>query len=94
MRCRCFERRCHPTFGFWPPVRYGRAAKPKRCFDKGADAVALGRSAVINADWPLRAADPEWTPRRPPVTIDWLRAGGLSPAFAEYMRRWEGFVAP
>jgi len=61
---------------------------------KGADAVALGRSAVINADWPLRAADPEWTPRRPPVTIDWLRAGGLSPAFAEYMRRWEGFVAP
>jgi 2,4-dienoyl-CoA reductase-like NADH-dependent reductase (Old Yellow Enzyme family) len=61
---------------------------------KGADAVALGRSAVINADWPLRAADPEWIPRRPPVTIDWLRAGGLSPAFAEYMRRWEGFVAP
>ena len=29
----------------------------------------------------------EWIPRRPPVTIDWLRAGGLSPTFAEYMRR-------
>ena len=29
-----------------------------------------------------------------PVTADWLRAEGLGPAFIEYMRRWEGFVAP
>jgi 2,4-dienoyl-CoA reductase-like NADH-dependent reductase (Old Yellow Enzyme family) len=60
---------------------------------KGADAVVLGRVAIINADWPLRAMDPGWTPRRPPVTIDALCAGGLSRTFAEYMRRFEGFVA-
>jgi hypothetical protein len=29
---------------------------------------------------------------RPPVTIDSLRASGLSPAFAEYMRRFKDFV--
>ena len=59
---------------------------------KGADGVVLGRSAIINADWPLRAADPNWVPRRPPVTIDSLRASGLSPTFAEYMRRFKDFV--
>src|SRR5262245_27534769 len=35
--------------------------------DMGADGVVLGRSAIVNADWPLRAADPQWSPRRPPV---------------------------
>ena len=58
----------------------------------GADAVALGRSAIVNRDWPLRAIDAAWQPRRPPVTIDDLRAEGLSEAFAGYMRSWKGFV--
>jgi 2,4-dienoyl-CoA reductase-like NADH-dependent reductase (Old Yellow Enzyme family) len=59
---------------------------------KGADGVVLGRSAIINADWPRRAVDPQWAPVRPPVTIESLRANGLSPAFAEYMRRFKDFV--
>lgn len=59
---------------------------------KGADAVVLGRAAIVNADWPSRAVDPEWTPRRPPVTIDELLANGLSPVFAEYLRRFPNFV--
>jgi 2,4-dienoyl-CoA reductase-like NADH-dependent reductase (Old Yellow Enzyme family) len=59
---------------------------------KGADGVVLGRSAIINADWPRRAVDPHWVPLRPPVTIDSLRASGLSPTFAEYMRRFKDFV--
>jgi len=59
---------------------------------KGADAVVLGRSAILNADWPLRAVDPQWNPRRPPVTIESLQASGLSPTFAEYMRRFKDFV--
>ena len=58
----------------------------------GADATVLGRSAIANPDWPLRAVDPQWEPRRPPVTIDSLVASGLSPRFAEYMRRFKGFV--
>jgi 2,4-dienoyl-CoA reductase-like NADH-dependent reductase (Old Yellow Enzyme family) len=59
---------------------------------RGADGVALGRSALINPDWPRRAAQPGWTPKRPPVTVDELRAAGLSPRFAGYMRDWKGFV--
>jgi hypothetical protein len=59
----------------------------------GADAAVLGRSAIANADWPIRVVDPQWEPRRPPFTIDALVASGLSPGFAEYMRRFKGFVA-
>jgi 2,4-dienoyl-CoA reductase-like NADH-dependent reductase (Old Yellow Enzyme family) len=67
-------------------------AEAEQLLQKGADGVVLGRSAIINADWPLRVADPDWVPRRPPVTIDALRASGLSPTFAEYMRRFKDFV--
>jgi 2,4-dienoyl-CoA reductase-like NADH-dependent reductase (Old Yellow Enzyme family) len=60
--------------------------------ERGADAVALGRAAICNRDWPLRIADPSYVPRRPPVTIEALRAEGLGAAFAEYMRAWKDFV--
>jgi 2,4-dienoyl-CoA reductase-like NADH-dependent reductase (Old Yellow Enzyme family) len=65
----------------------------ERVLSLGADASVLGRSAIANADWPRRAADPSWEPRRPPVTIDALVESGLSPRFAESMRRFKGFVA-
>ncbi|HEV8394481.1 MAG TPA: NADH:flavin oxidoreductase [Vicinamibacterales bacterium] len=58
----------------------------------GADAVALGRSAIVNRDWPLQARHEAWQPRRPPVTMDALREEGLSEPFAGYMRTWKGFV--
>ncbi|HVJ92501.1 MAG TPA: NADH:flavin oxidoreductase [Labilithrix sp.] len=67
-------------------------AEAESMLDKGADVVALGRSAIANPDWPLRVADPDWEPKRPPLTVEELRARGLSPRFAEYMRRWKGFV--
>jgi len=60
--------------------------------DLGADGVVLGRAAIINRDWPLRARDAAWEPRRPPVTLEELEAAGLSPTFAGYMRGWKGFV--
>lgn len=59
----------------------------------GADAVALGRSAILNPEWPLQAASTGFEPRRPPTTLAQLQALDLSPRFAEYMRRWPGFVA-
>ncbi len=59
---------------------------------RGADAVALGRSAILNPDWPRRAAEPAWQPQRPPVTHAALRALDLNETFATYMRRWKGFV--
>ena len=61
---------------------------------KGADAVALGRSAIANPDWPTRIADPAWEPKRPPLTRDELLARGLSPGFVDYMSSWKGFVTP
>jgi 2,4-dienoyl-CoA reductase-like NADH-dependent reductase (Old Yellow Enzyme family) len=59
---------------------------------RGADAVALGRAAIANPDWPASAEDPVWQPRRPPLTPDELRERGLSDGFIQYMRRWKGFV--
>ncbi len=58
----------------------------------GADGVAIGRAAILNADWAKRIADPGWEPRRPPVTVEDLRASGLSAGFAEYMRSFKGMV--
>ncbi len=60
--------------------------------DLGADGVALGRSAIVNRDWPLRAQDEGWEPKRAPVTLDDLREAGLSARFAAYMTAWKGFV--
>jgi 2,4-dienoyl-CoA reductase-like NADH-dependent reductase (Old Yellow Enzyme family) len=59
---------------------------------KGADGVALGRSAIANPDWPKRIADASWVPRKPPMSPEELRERGLSDAFVNYMRRFR-FVA-
>jgi 2,4-dienoyl-CoA reductase-like NADH-dependent reductase (Old Yellow Enzyme family) len=59
---------------------------------KGVDGVALGRSAVVNRDWPESARDAAWEPIRPPVSLAHLEASGLSPRFARYMGNWKGFV--
>jgi 2,4-dienoyl-CoA reductase-like NADH-dependent reductase (Old Yellow Enzyme family) len=64
----------------------------ERVIDLGADAVALGRSAIVNPQWPRDAEDQAWQPKRPPVTRDELRAAGLSERFAGYMTGWKGFV--
>lgn len=58
----------------------------------GADAVAVGRAAIANPDWPNRlAADLEL--KRPPLTPAELGERGLSPSFVAFMRGWKGFVA-
>ena len=59
----------------------------------GADAVALGRAAITNPDWPRQVVARGGAPKRPPVTGDELRARALGPVFVDYMRRWEGFVS-
>lgn len=58
----------------------------------GADAVALGRSAIANADWPIRVLQNAEEPRRPPMSPAELAEQALSPPFIEYMKRWPGFV--
>ncbi len=59
---------------------------------RGADAVAIGRAAIANPAWAARVADPSWQPDRPPFTVAELQARGLNETFANYMRRWPGFV--
>jgi 2,4-dienoyl-CoA reductase-like NADH-dependent reductase (Old Yellow Enzyme family) len=56
----------------------------------GADAVALGRSAIANHDWPAKSDDA--TVHRAPVTPARLLEEGASPAFVEYLRAFRGFV--
>ncbi len=61
--------------------------------DKGATAVALGRAAILNPDWPNRIEQANREPRRPPMTVAELAERGVSEGFASYLRRWNGFVA-
>ncbi len=68
-------------------------AEAQALLDQGADVIALGRSAIANPDWPARAGDAAWEPKRPPLTPAELRERGLSDGFIGYMRRWKGFVA-
>jgi 2,4-dienoyl-CoA reductase-like NADH-dependent reductase (Old Yellow Enzyme family) len=59
---------------------------------RGAEVVALGRSAIANPDWP-RQIEAGTDPRRPPLTRAELGSRAVSPRFAEYLTRWKGFVA-
>ncbi|MCB9603853.1 MAG: NADH:flavin oxidoreductase [Sandaracinus sp.] len=58
----------------------------------GADAVAVGRAAIVDPRWPERMRASE-EPHRPPRTPAQLREAALSEVFVGYMRRWKGFVA-
>ncbi|MCY1014237.1 NADH:flavin oxidoreductase [Pyxidicoccus sp. MSG2] len=58
----------------------------------GADAVALGRSAIANHDWPERVRRGDAL-NRVPVAPETLRGEGLSEGFVNYLRQWKNFVA-
>jgi 2,4-dienoyl-CoA reductase-like NADH-dependent reductase (Old Yellow Enzyme family) len=64
-----------------------------RALERGADVVALGRSAVVNPAWIADVAERGGEPVRPPVSRSHLLQSGLSPSFADYMARWKGFVS-
>jgi 2,4-dienoyl-CoA reductase-like NADH-dependent reductase (Old Yellow Enzyme family) len=68
-------------------------AEAEALLEKGADAVAIGRAAIANPDWPERVGDAAWTPRWPPLTRAELQERGVSERFAVYLRNWKGFVA-
>jgi 2,4-dienoyl-CoA reductase-like NADH-dependent reductase (Old Yellow Enzyme family) len=82
-----------PAVGIFVAGSIWTPAEAEALLAHGADVVALGRSAIANPDWPLRAREPGWEPRRPPLSPIELRARALSPRFAEYMRGWKGFVS-
>ena len=51
------------------------------------------RSAILNADWPLRVVEQGGEPRRTPTTAAFLRASGLGEAFVNYLAARPGFMA-
>jgi len=59
---------------------------------RGADVVALGRSAILNPEWPRMIADGS-EPARPPMTRAELGARAVSPTFQQYLTSWKNFVA-
>ncbi len=58
----------------------------------GADVVALGRSGILNPDWPTRVASGEHEPHLPPMSRADLAARAVSPIFAEYLTKFKGLV--
>lgn len=91
----------HPTLLFRDAV--GRAVRivvagtiwtreeAEHQLELGADAIALGRAAIVNPEWPSLVRG-GITPERTPRTPAQLAAAGLSPAFIGYMRNWKNFV--
>ncbi len=60
----------------------------------GADFIGMARAAIGNPRWPkLAAAEADYAPRRPPYTVEELQERGVGPAFVEYLRPRQGFIA-
>ncbi|MEY2925622.1 MAG: hypothetical protein RL367_99 [Pseudomonadota bacterium] len=64
------------------------------CLDHGADFVFIGRSAIVQYDFPLRAiADPDFVAQEFPVSRDFLKSQSVSPAFVEYLATgWPDYI--
>lgn len=71
------------------------AADARRCLDMGADFLVIGRGAILHHDFAGRAiADPGFASAPTPVTREYLRKEGVSPAFARYLAGlWKAGVA-
>jgi 2,4-dienoyl-CoA reductase-like NADH-dependent reductase (Old Yellow Enzyme family) len=55
----------------------------------GADAIALGRAAIVNPDWPKHIEDASWAPRMPPLTPAELEALAVSETFVKYLHKFK-----
>lgn len=82
------------------PVRLSVAGKirtardAERVLEAGADAVTIGRAAILHHDLPERCRrDLRFEPVALPVSEAYLRSEGLSGPFIRYLRNWQGFVA-
>ena len=60
--------------------------------EQGADAVALGRAAIGDPEWPQRVAAGGGEPLRPPFTHDQLVTAEVSEPFRTYLGRFRGLT--
>ena len=69
-------------------------ADAEAVMEKGADMIALGRSAILNPDWPqLARSGDDAAIKRPPITRAELAERAVSPLFAGYLTKWKNLVA-
>jgi 2,4-dienoyl-CoA reductase-like NADH-dependent reductase (Old Yellow Enzyme family) len=61
----------------------------ERYLAEGADAIAMGRAAILNPDWPKHIEDPSWTPTRGPLPAAELGARAVSKTFVDYLRKFK-----
>ena len=61
--------------------------------ERGADAIALGKAAILNPDWPRRFNDASFVPVRGPLTPADFAELAVSPRFVDYLRRFQGMIA-
>ncbi|MFI1840367.1 NADH:flavin oxidoreductase [Streptomyces olivaceoviridis] len=80
-------------------VRVGAAGKVRtaqragQLLDEGCDFVLIGRAGILQRDFPRQVrADPRYESPQLPVTAKYLRAGGLSERFINYMKGWQTLV--
>lgn len=55
---------------------------------RGADAVALGKAAILNPEWPSRITDSTFVPVRGPLTPREFAALDVGMPFVDYLRRF------
>jgi 2,4-dienoyl-CoA reductase-like NADH-dependent reductase (Old Yellow Enzyme family) len=64
----------------------------ERALAAGADVVAIGKAAIVHADWPLASAAPAFSPTRPPWDPAMLPAQAVGPALAAYLQGFKGLL--
>ncbi|MEP0266088.1 NADH:flavin oxidoreductase [Dokdonia sp.] len=61
--------------------------------NSGVDFVAIGKSAILHHDFPLRVMnDKNFKSKQLPISISHLEHEGLGPKFIEMMKSWPDFV--
>jgi 2,4-dienoyl-CoA reductase-like NADH-dependent reductase (Old Yellow Enzyme family) len=68
------------------------SADVRTLLEKGVDAVSIGRGGILHHDFPEQCHRDDFVRCEVPVTESHLKKEGLSTAFIDYMRNWNGFV--
>lgn len=65
----------------------------QRLLKQGIDMVSIGRGSILHHDFPKRCLDSNFQVRHLPISRVDLLAEGVSSRFADYLSRWNNFVA-
>lgn len=69
------------------------AQRAGQVLEEGCDFVVIGRAGILQRDFPRQVQqDPLHESPKLPVTAQYLRAGGLSERFINYLQGWQTFV--